>query len=101
MASHQCVASLGFALGPISILFTLFYFRVLWMENLESRLWSLRPCLGLLIKCIGSLSLSLSLVKNINNTDLCLTGTKPMHCEEADNAPFSSILRFFCLDLSM
>lgn len=58
VASHQCVASLGFALGPISILFTLFYFRVLWMENLESRLWSLRPCLGLLIKCIGSLSLS-------------------------------------------
>lgn len=62
MASGQCVASLGFALVPIPILFTLFYFRVLWIA---SKLWSLCPCLGLLIKCTGSLSFFL-IVKNNN-----------------------------------
>lgn len=64
MASGQCVASLGFALVPIPILCTLFYFRVLWIENLESKLWSLCPCLSLLIKCIGSLFFLI--VKNNN-----------------------------------
>lgn len=47
----------GFCSSPHSHPFTLFYFRVLWIEHLESKLWSLCPCLGLLIKCIGSLSL--------------------------------------------
>lgn len=57
--AHQALvsvkASLGFALeAPFPILFTLFHFRVLLVENLESKLWALCPCLGLLIKCIGS-----------------------------------------------